>query len=155
MGLFSWMYANEDNERSLHVGHKAYVCCPDGTFIYEPSYDGYGDFGGHDIYDLVVDWNKEDLTPEHIRAAEFWSEEDRKEDYRRRCESLNDYQNGLDDAVMKVKYSSDWKRILGIAIACYDEQNAALKYPIKITSTKRCKYEDLPASKSDPDQGWF
>lgn len=56
---------------------------------------------------------------------------------------------------MKAKYGSDWKRILGIAVACYDEQNAALKYPIKIASTNQCKYEDLPASKSDPNQGWW
>lgn len=45
-------------------------------------------------------------------------------------------------------------RGVGIDIACYDEDNAALPYPIKITRKMRgVHYEDLPASKTDPEQG--
>lgn len=45
-------------------------------------------------------------------------------------------------------------RSIGIDIACYDEDNASLPYPIKITSKKTgiC-YEELPPSKWDPEQG--
>ena len=36
---------------------------------------------------------------------------------------------------------------------CYDEDNFALEYPIKITSTEM-EYEQANASRSDPNQGW-
>lgn len=49
-------------------------------------------------------------------------------------------------------------RDLGIGIACYDEDNAALAFPIKIVSLE-CytgqSYAYLPASKSCPAQGYF
>ena len=44
-------------------------------------------------------------------------------------------------------------RWLGIIMACYDEDNFALEYPIKITS-KEMEYEHTSPSKSDPNQGW-
>lgn len=47
-----------------------------------------------------------------------------------------------------------WKRSIGINIACYDEENTALKYPIKICKDKPVRYDFLPVSNSDPNQGW-
>jgi hypothetical protein len=44
-------------------------------------------------------------------------------------------------------------RYLGIDIACYDEDNASLPFPIKIT-TAPYNYEDMGPSESDPNQGW-
>lgn len=44
-------------------------------------------------------------------------------------------------------------KVFGNLMACYDEDNAALKYPIKIT-TKIMDYKDVQPSKSDPNQGW-
>ena len=38
-------------------------------------------------------------------------------------------------------------------MACYDEDNFALKYPIKIT-TEEMDYGDVPPSEVDPNQGW-
>jgi hypothetical protein len=38
-------------------------------------------------------------------------------------------------------------------MACYDEDNFALEYPIKITS-RVTEYEWAFPSKTDPDQGW-
>ena len=35
-----------------------YVLCPDEEKIYEDNYDGYGHFGGYDIYTLLATWNK-------------------------------------------------------------------------------------------------
>ena len=50
-------------------------------------------------------------------------------------------------------YSAELRGV-GIDIACYNEDNAALPYPIKITRKMRgVHYEDLPASKNDPEQG--
>lgn len=34
------------------------MACPDGTFIHEPCYEGYGEFNGQDVYELVVRWNR-------------------------------------------------------------------------------------------------
>ena len=45
-------------------------------------------------------------------------------------------------------------RHIGIDIACYDEQNARLRYPIKITHDPEAVYENCEPSPSDPDQGW-
>lgn len=66
---------------------------------------------------------------------------------------LSDYKTGKEDKAMARDYGKDWKRELGIAIACYDEQNAALPYPIKITS-KPMEYDEIGPSISDPNQGW-
>ena len=44
-------------------------------------------------------------------------------------------------------------RLIGILMACYDEDNAQLLYPIKITS-KPISYESALVSKSDPRQGF-
>ena len=60
----------------------------------------------------------------------------------------------LSDAEMREKYSDDYKRIIGIDIACYDEQNASLPYPIKIVHNGNIPYEQALPSMSDPDQGW-
>lgn len=49
----------------------------------------------------------------------------------------------------------DADRYVGIDIACYDEQNAALKYPIKITHDPDAVYEDCASSPGDPNQGWL
>lgn len=47
----------------------------------------------------------------------------------------------------------EFLRLIGIKIACYDEDNKKLKYPIKITS-KPMAYVDVKYSKGDPNQGW-
>ena len=53
----------------------------------------------------------------------------------------------------------EWKpdeeiRSIGINIACYDEDNASLKYPIKITRHE-CEYDSVDASNGCPNQGYF
>ena len=46
-------------------------------------------------------------------------------------------------------------RYAGIDIACYDEQNAALRFPIKITHDPDAVYKDCGPSPNDPNQGWL
>ena len=38
-------------------------------------------------------------------------------------------------------------------MSCYDEDNAALEYPIKVT-TREMEYEEVAPSLGDPNQGW-
>lgn len=174
MGFFSWMFCDRRNQRPLRVGNRAYVpfpkdqgACglPGGTVLIENCYDGYGHFQGYDIYDLVADWNRDTITSDNITKPERgqWSPGKEWDPYYRAAMDryemsvcrLNDFQEGKDVSYMVDKYGKDWKREIGIDIACHDEQNAGLKYPIKICYFRKSKYEDLPASESDPDQGWF
>jgi len=194
MGCFSWIDCDRSRKRRkpIKIGEICYVLVPKefgGGHICESYYDGYGHFGGQDIYELAADWNKGYLSKDNLRKAPvrkkfggLWDfekealreqgvseeeiskkdEEAREEYYQNalRCyqKSINkieDFQAGLSDAEMTEKYGSEWKRNLGIDVACYDEQNAALKYPIKITHDYNGIYETCPASKSDPNQGCF
>lgn len=68
MGSFSWLFADTNNTKNLRANRRGYVACPDGTFICEPSYETYGIFDGKDVYDLVVDWNREFISenPDHL-----------------------------------------------------------------------------------------
>lgn len=165
MGCFSWMFADTDNRKRLRCDRKGYVALPHGGFILERCYDGYGIFDGHDIYDLVVDWNKEFLTTDLLkkpRRSDYMSGEDGDRryrhwlaDYEKSCGAMKDFISGVPEDEITKKYGSEWKRWLGIQIACYDEENAALRYPIKICRTRPKDYDSLPASKSDPNQGCF
>lgn len=64
MGFFSWKTADTNrsisNKYSVCGTFPVYVLCPDGTKIREDNYDGYGNFGGRDIYALFAQWNKPD-----------------------------------------------------------------------------------------------
>ena len=118
MGQFSWLDCKTGEQVLDDVRRDVYVLVPKefgGGHIKEEGYDGYGRFGGRDVYALVAQWNK----PE-------------------KC-------IGDDEA----------DRYVGIDIACYDEQNARLRYPIKITHDCEAVYEDCEPSKSDPNQGWL
>lgn len=157
MGYFTWTDAGVKNPRLTKsgdyyradmVGYDRFckVICPDGSEIIEPSYEGYGIFCGKDIYDLVVDWNKDDL--EHLferkevlsGTPDYWG-----------CE-LKDiaiaYQNNdskLPDIIDSIAKDhplvrSEWKRMIGITIACEDNIHKELKYPIKIT----CRHAHKP-----------
>lgn len=169
MGCFSWMFANWDNERRLRNGKLGYLYCPNGEILKEPRYDGYGEFAGQDVYDLVADWNRVFLA----RHPGFMITDQpmvRNEDgtYRegpdKRVDQFPWYAAYADPtktreevvAIMKKKTTSfEWRHI-GINIACTDSQNAALPYPIKICSSSRCgHYADLPPSQKDPHQGCY
>ena len=57
---------------------------------------------------------------------------------------IEKYKSGVPEPELAKKYGNDWKRNLGIAIACYDEQARKLKYPIKLTSHKEAHgYDNL------------
>lgn len=61
MGFFSWKtidtHESISNSSSNRSTFPVTVLCPDGNHIEESDYEGYGIFGGYDIYQLVAQWN--------------------------------------------------------------------------------------------------
>lgn len=142
MGCFSWEYADCENKKALNIGKSGYLLNPFGENYFESYYDGYGRFAGHDVYDLVADWNKEFIPimlqyVDHNKWVCSVSENDRKN-------LMAFYNNKPIDCE---------KRWIGIMMACYDEDNKKLFYPIKITKTD-VPYDSVNPSESDINQGF-
>lgn len=171
MGCFSWLFADTDNTQNLRIDRAGYIACPDGTFIHEQCYEGYGEFNRQDVYELVVRWNRafiaenpDFLLPHIHRFYNGSVKQYRLKDFRWYpviadlsipFEQLRDaLDKHLRETVSLYRPYSAELRGVGIDIACYNEDNAALPYPIKITRKMRgVHYKDLPASKRDPEQG--
>ena len=153
MGYYTWTFANRPKQK-LQYSACGFVACPDGAFIKEDCYDGYAMFGGHDVYELVVDWNRDLLREIYSRlptvkkhgltwpVLECVAMAAMKND-----EAAQDRVNALiEEGRLSSCYAKDWKRTIGIEIAC--ETNAFIPFPIKITSSCKGNYNDLPASES-------
>lgn len=157
MGYFTWTFANKRGK--LRYDGIGYIALPDGTFIKENSYFGYGIFGTTDAYDVVTILNRPYLK-DIFRDIKARKGEIFGESYI--VPVAEAYQNQGEEAAQKVAdemvkegkigqyFSKDWKRNIGIAIACDDDNNAALPYPLKITSTDHPgkPYEKLRPSRS-------
>lgn len=162
MGQFSWLDCITGEQIIDNKRKSVYVLVPKefgGGHIREGIYDGYGRFGGKDIYELVAEWNREHLNPMmvwiHQSTTSFERFEDELDGIKKELRMMRDYRGGLvTDDVMAGLYGKDWKRVIGICIACYDEQNERLPFPIKITYDATAVYEDCDFSPSDPNQGW-
>lgn len=161
MGQFSWLDCEDGSQILDDVNADVYVLIPQefgGGHIHEGCYDGYGNFGDYDIYDLIVVWNREWIAdnPDFVLPS---SDCKRLADYAW-YEFLADEENDFNDIVGKWEDSEKggaiWYELreIGIDIACYDEDNAAIRYPIKITHDQNAVYEWCAPSKSDPNQGW-
>lgn len=61
MGFFSWI--TSDTQRSIANSYstrktfKVYMITENGQVFTEPNYEGYGEFGGKDFYELVAELN--------------------------------------------------------------------------------------------------
>lgn len=80
MGQFSWLDCKTEEQVLDNVCRDVYVLVPKefgGGHIKETCYDGYGNFGGHDIYDLVAEWNRKQLSHLMLKdcCAKDWSPE--------------------------------------------------------------------------------
>lgn len=121
MGFFSWMTSDTNKSVSNMFSNRGAlpvcVLCPDGGKIIEENYEGYGVFGGYDIFVLLAKWNK----PESCKDIEG---------------------NWIDE---------DLIRHLGIDI----NYSGEVKYPIKIVEDSSLGYDDVGASESCPEQGFF
>ena len=148
MGQFSWIYSDTNKQVVDCKEADTYILVPKpfqekyGKTIYESCYDGYGHFGNYDVYELIPEWNV-DMIPEIIRRIENenWHCKTDNGD----IANLTSYYEGEE-----IDCELRW---LGIIMACYDDDNATLDYPIKIT-TREMEYEEVTPSLSDPNQGW-
>lgn len=167
MGSFSW-YAS-DTKRAIRSENPfpVYALRPDTEPLLELDYDGYGNFGGWDIYDLVADWNRKYLS-EHpdfmiLQYGEHWNESlqmyipappkrvDSFEWYPLYAD-LSKSRQDIENEMKKIEQFWEYRHI-GIDIACYDAQNFNLPFPIKLVETP-VPYPAAAASKTDPGQGW-
>lgn len=154
MGQFSFMYADRNNMENVTYREEAYVLLPGGKESIHASYDLYGNFGRHDIYDVVVDMNRQHITEDML--CDVRSYPGKREHISARLMQGGYSDEEILEALSKEGYEGtalrEWKRNLGISIACYDEDNASLPYPIKITK-EPADYDSVPPSKADPTQG--
>lgn len=61
MGQFSFLDCKDGSQILNNTMADVYVLIPaafGGGHIHESFYDGYGNFGGYDIYELLADWNE-------------------------------------------------------------------------------------------------
>lgn len=64
MGFFSWLtadskesIANTSSDSAGHPVRTVYLYLPEGGFLTETAYEGYGVFAGQDAYALLAKWN--------------------------------------------------------------------------------------------------
>ncbi len=155
MGQFSWLDCKTGEQIVDGRCRKSYVLVPEdfgGGHIEEECYEGYGEFGGHDVYDLVAEWNRNHILLDGLESKEWCEWRFGGAENARMC--LDDFADGVDDATMRERYGKDYKRTIGIVLACHDNDNASLRYPIKITHDPYAVYEWCAPSRSDPNQGW-
>lgn len=165
MGLFSFKYADDMRKRIRLADNKeVYLLKPNGE-PYKGSYDGYGHVGSVDVYEYLVDMNKQTLfeqltlnsvklntqkiRPWLFRAAILYSGEGTEELVK---ESLTNFHKN--DEPERFAYRlREWKRELGIELYFKSEESKNLEFPLKIAS-KPMAYEECNGySADDPKQG--
>ena len=178
MGQFSWLDCITGEQIIDNKERDVYVLIPKefgGGHIIEHCYDGYGHFGGYDIFDLVATWNREALSkkpnfifPHALERANYVLEISKQdENYseiidvqihnKEWYKAYSDLDLTEEEVVDIIKDSDYWVddwRAIGIDISCYDEDNEALPFPIKITHDSHACYELCNPSNADPNQGW-
>jgi hypothetical protein len=158
MGQFSWLDCRTEEQVLDDVPREVYVLVPKefgGGRIRETCYDGYGHFGGQDIYDLVADWNREFVKENPDFILPFNKKPLREYEWYEAFSDLSKTREEVCEEVRaKEKRACFEYRFIGIDLACWDEDNAAIKYPIKITHTPNAVYEKCNPSLGDPNQGW-
>ncbi len=152
MGYYTWK-SSEKHRKSIGYGGGYFaVVLPDNSRIETDYYNGYGSFGCHDLYEVVVDQNRDYLGKVWDRILKS----DRHfglsltpvvQAYIEGGDSLA--QSTAETLCNEGKLSEylryEWKRNIGIAIACEDKDNRALPYPLKVIGNKECKltYDEL------------
>lgn len=174
MGFFSWLTADtEESIANVHSGNEmrtVYLIQPEinghrDAPIKETAYPGYGRFGGVYVYEWLAAKNFGDasLISAAINAdcGNYYSDAD----HIYLC-SLH-----IDEAEFRKVIKTDrkiiefphYEHVLSngktpnqlIAEGVWFSNKIELKYPLKFSFNPNAVYEDLPASKTCPFQGFF
>ena len=150
MGCFSWKCSDDDRQIVIGNDEEFALLLPNGEKLIDTKYDGYGHVCGKDIYALVAMWNREEVKQ---HGYDFYSHRGGYSLGSPECKK--DYLSDMSDEEFEKKWDEDHIREIGIDIACYDEQNAALEKPIKLVHDTSLNYDEVKASESDPNQGFL
>lgn len=161
MGFWTYTYACIKKkapacESMGYDGRKPVVLAlPDGTFLKEDCYDGYGIICGKDVLELVVDWNRG--TPEALAVMDKHIAIKCTE----RADLLTTGKTDgfrlqyLDNEIPWVLHARDYlagkceltdpsrKREVGIMLATYNWEQEMLKYPIKFVKNTKYSYDKI------------
>ena len=161
MGFWTYTYACIKKkapacESMGYDGRKPVVLAlPDGTFLKEDNYNGYGIICGKDVLELVVDWNRG--TPEALAVMD--------RHIAIKCTERADLLMAgktdglrfqyLDNEIPWVLHVRDYlagkceptdpsrKREVGIMLATYNWEQEMLKYPIKFVKNTKYSYDKI------------
>jgi hypothetical protein len=166
MGFFSWQTADWNqpinNKHSPDPSIGIYMLQPNGVPpIFAVDYDGYGVFNGVNVMEWLGRMNRPDLTRGkdddfafHVGHAVLFGcnkDKDTGELF-----SFHGYPGatthgrfdeivaGYDKSASDLCDCGQWVR-----------HHPEIEYPLKFSFNSQAVYEDLPASKDDPDQGFF
>ncbi len=172
MGMFSWLTA--DTKESIRVGEdkNVYLLQPNGKpSIVEDYYDGYGNFGGADAYIWLA---KNNLPAEKLKNKTYdeirelgiglelgcvykgsngktYSVFHKYADLVSSCvQFVGNYESPMDDFDGKTPNQLIESGDL-VEIPLQD----LIEYPLKFSFSEFAVYEDLPASETDPSQGFL
>lgn len=117
-------------------------------------YDGYANVGSTDVYVQTADWNRKWASENPAFVLPFKG---------KRLEEHSWYPFYADLTLSHKEVEEKWAeatgakrkyyRDIGIDLACEDENNAVIRYPIKIAKSADSIYENCPPSPADPYQG--
>lgn len=161
MGYWTYTYAGIRQKTPTHEsmgydGRKPVVLAlPDGTFLKENCYEGYGIICGKDVLELVVDWNRG--TPEALAVMD--------KHIAMKCTERADLLMAgdtdglrfqyLDNEIPLALHMRDYlagkcelkdpslKRTVGIMLATYNWEQEMLKYPIKFVKNTKYPYDKI------------
>lgn len=176
MGFFSWLTADTDesiaNVYSDREVKTVYLLQPNNLPpIEEPAYEGSGTFGGTDVYAWLAKMNfgDESLVSLAITADCGHYHEDADAIYL--CslhippEMEAPFRKVTGAAEKPIVFFETYERPIEtrggrtmnqlVEAKAVERKTIALKYPLKFSFNPKARYEDLPASESCPEQGYF
>lgn len=178
MGFFSWLTSDtEESIANIHTGKSrpVYLLQPDGQEpIFEPTYEGYGKFGGVDAYGWVARANTPadsliGMDEDQVRTlgllmtdgtvmldtqtGALWSIREHVPEGL--GVPVNNFPHSWMTPIPELGMSPNELRESGRFVSIRLRDHLEIKYPLKFSFDKNAVYEDLPAAKNCPHQGYF